>query len=101
MKLLVELQIGISQQIMHLFRRGKKPRLDNYVVLLTKKIFHAKNARKMAYFSLECRYTLELGTKNAPPGVGGRRNFLPEIRLTKNFCGPGLQVYEISSPFMP
>ena len=49
-KLLVELQIGISQRIMHLFSRGKKPRLDNFVVLLTKKNFHAKNGRKMAYF---------------------------------------------------
>ena len=78
MKLLVELQIDISQRIMHIFSRGKNPRLDNFVVLLTKKNFHAKNGRKMAYFSLDCRYTPDLGTKNAPPGVGqkrGKRNF--------------------------
>ena len=73
MKLLVELQIGISQRILHLFSRGKKPRLDNFVVLLTKKNFHAKNERKMAYFSLDCRYTPELGTKNAPQGAGKKR----------------------------
>ena len=72
-KLLVELQIRISQRIMHLFSRGKKPRLDNFVVLLTQKIFIAKNGRKMAYFSLDCRYTPELGTKSAPPGVGQKR----------------------------
>ena len=47
-KLLVELQIGISQRILHLFSRGKKPRLDNFVVLLTKKNFYAKNGCKMA-----------------------------------------------------
>ena len=58
---------------MHLFSRGKKPRLDNFVVLLSKKNFHAKNGRKMAYFSLDCRYTPELGTKSAPPGVGQKR----------------------------
>ena len=72
-KLLVKLQIGISQRIMHLFSRGEKPRLDNFVVLLTKKIFHAKNGRKMAYFSLDCRYNQELGTKSAPPGEGQKR----------------------------
>ena len=58
-KFLVELQIRISQRIMHLFSRGKKPRLNNFVVLLTKKNFYAKNGRKIAYFSLDCRYTPE------------------------------------------
>ena len=72
-KLLVELQIRISQRIMHLFSRGKKPRLDNFVVLLTQKNFHAKNGRKMAYFSLDCRYTPEMGTKSAPPSEGSKR----------------------------
>ena len=72
MKLLVELQIGISQRIMHLFSRGKKPRLDN-LYLADEKKFYAKNGRKMAYFSLDGRYTPELGTKNAPPGVGQNR----------------------------
>ena len=72
-KLIVELQIGISQRIMHLFSRGQKPRLDNFVVLLPKKKFYAKNGRKMAYFSLDCRYTPGLGTKSAPPGEGRKR----------------------------
>ena len=49
-KLLVELQIGISQRIMHLFSRGKKRRLDNYVVLLTKKIFTRKMGAKWPIF---------------------------------------------------
>ena len=73
MKLLVELQIGISQRIMYLFSRGKQPRLDNFVVLLTKKNFYAKNGRKMDYFPLDCRCTPELASKNAPPGVGQNR----------------------------
>ena len=81
-KLLVQLQIRISQRIMHLFSRskkprlfsrGKKPRLDNFVVLLTKKNFHGKDGRKIVYFSLDCRYTPEMGTKSAPPGVGQKR----------------------------
>ena len=46
MKLLVELQIGISQQIMHLFSRGKKLRLDNFVLLEAKKIFTRKMGGK-------------------------------------------------------
>ena len=71
--ILVELQIGISQRLMHLFSRGKKPRLDNFVVFLTKKNFQAKNGRKMAYFSLDCRCTPELAAKSAPPGVGQNR----------------------------
>ena len=50
-KLLVELQIGISQRIMHLFSRGKKSRLDNFVVLLTiKKIFTRKMGAKWPIF---------------------------------------------------
>ena len=103
-KLLVEIQIGISQRIMHLFSRGQKPRLDNFVVLLPKKNFHAKNGRKMAYFSLDCRYNPELGTKNAPPGVGNKRgktNFFFKNETHWKFCWLCLQVYEISSPFMP
>ena len=102
-KLLVERQIGISQRIMHLFSRSKKPRLDNFVVLLTKKNLYAKNGRKIAYFSLDCRYTPELGTKSAPPAMGqkrGKTNFFSKTRPINKFCGPWLHVYEISSPFM-
>ena len=86
---------------MHLFSRGKKPRLDNFVVLLTKQNFHAKNGRKMAYFSLDCRYTPGLGTKNAPPAEGRKREkskFLAKTRPIIKFYGPPLHVYEISSP---
>ena len=49
-KLLVELQIDISQRIMHLFSRGLKPRLDNVVVLLTKRIFTRKMGAKWPIF---------------------------------------------------
>ena len=49
-KLLVEIQIGISQRIMHLFSRGKKPRLDNFVVLLKKKNFTRKMGAKWHIF---------------------------------------------------
>ena len=49
-KVLVELQIGISQRIMHLFSRGKKTRLDYFVVLLTNQIFTQKMREKWSIF---------------------------------------------------
>ena len=67
----------MSQRILHLFSRGKKARLDNFVVFPGKKI-QAKNGRKMAYFSLDCRCNPELPAKSATPGVGqnrGKTNF--------------------------
>ena len=33
--------------------------------------------------------------------TGGRRIFLPEIRLAEKFGGPGLQVYEIQAYSCP